>query len=117
LANYSITFSINILRAEKTGCTIFVGGQAGRQPRQGTKLLELADEEQLFSILEKTFEYNTRLKALCPAVVIKSSVFCLFMKDNNKYSNAIADVLAIVLWFVAGLQLFIGVASEGATYT
>jgi hypothetical protein len=39
------------------------------------------------------------------------------MKDNNKYSNAIADVLAIVLWFVAGLQLFIGVASEGATYT
>ncbi len=45
------------LRAEKTGCTIFVGGKAGRQPRQGTKILELADEEQLFSILEKTFEY------------------------------------------------------------
>ena len=32
-------------------------GKAGRQPRHGTKLLELADEEQLFSILEKTFEY------------------------------------------------------------
>lgn len=48
------------LRAEKTGCTIFVGGKAGRQPRQGTKLLEFADEEQLFSILEKTFEYYRR---------------------------------------------------------
>ncbi|AKB18301.1 MULTISPECIES: 4Fe-4S binding protein [unclassified Methanosarcina] len=48
------------LRAEKTGCTIFVGGKAGRQPRHGTKLLELADEEQLFSILEKTFEYYRR---------------------------------------------------------
>ncbi|KKG13025.1 4Fe-4S binding protein [Methanosarcina sp. 2.H.A.1B.4] len=48
------------LRAEKTGCTIFVGGKAGRQPRQGTKLLELADETQLFSILEKTFEYYRR---------------------------------------------------------
>jgi anaerobic sulfite reductase subunit C len=45
------------MRAEKTGCTIFVGGRAGRQPRQGIKLLELADEEQLFLILEKTFEY------------------------------------------------------------
>ncbi|AKB75121.1 Sulfite reductase-related protein [Methanosarcina lacustris Z-7289] len=48
------------LRAEKTGCTIFVGGKAGRQPRHGTKLLELADEDQLFSILEKTFEYYRR---------------------------------------------------------
>ena len=48
------------LRAEKTGCTIFVGGKAGRQPRHGTKLLELADGEQLFSILEKTFEYYRR---------------------------------------------------------
>lgn len=48
------------LKAEKTGCTIFVGGKAGRQPRQGTKLLELADEEQLFSVLEKTFEYYRR---------------------------------------------------------
>lgn len=45
------------LRAEKIGCTIFVGGKAGRQPRQGTKILELADEGHLFSILEKTFEY------------------------------------------------------------
>jgi dissimilatory sulfite reductase (desulfoviridin) alpha/beta subunit len=45
------------LRAEKTGCTIFVGGKAGRQPKQGIKILELADEEQLFSILEKTFDY------------------------------------------------------------
>ena len=45
------------LRVEKTGCTIFVGGKAGRQPMQGIKLLELADEEQLFSVLEKTFEY------------------------------------------------------------
>lgn len=48
------------LRAEKTGCTIFVGGKAGRQPRPGTKLIELADEEQLFSVLEKTFEYYRR---------------------------------------------------------
>ena len=48
------------LRAEKTGCTIFVGGKLGRKPKHGTKLLELADEEQLFSILEKTFEYYRR---------------------------------------------------------
>ena len=48
------------LRAEKTGCTIFVGGKMGRKPKHGTKLLELADEEQLFSILEKTFEYYRR---------------------------------------------------------
>jgi len=48
------------LRAEKIGCTIFVGGHGGRQPRQGTKLLELADEKQLFSVLEKTFEYYRR---------------------------------------------------------
>ncbi len=48
------------LRAEKTGCTIFVGGKAGRQPMQGIKLLELADEKQLFSVLEKTFEYYRR---------------------------------------------------------
>lgn len=45
------------LKAEKTGCTIFVGGRAGRQPNHGTKIMELVDEEQLFSILEKTFEY------------------------------------------------------------
>lgn len=48
------------LRAEKTGCTVFVGGRAGRQPKQGIKIIELADEEQLFSILEKTFEYYRR---------------------------------------------------------
>ena len=48
------------LRAEKTGCTIFVGGKLGRKPGHGTKLLELADEGQLFSILEKTFEYYRR---------------------------------------------------------
>ena len=48
------------LRAEKIGCTIFVGGKARRQPMQGIKLLELADEEQLFSVLEKTFEYYRR---------------------------------------------------------
>ncbi|WP_332882025.1 4Fe-4S binding protein [Methanosarcina horonobensis] len=40
------------LRAEKTGCTIFVGGRAGRQPRQGIKLLGLADKEQLFQFLK-----------------------------------------------------------------
>lgn len=45
------------LRAEKTGCTIFVGGSMGRRPRHGTKIIELADEEQLFSILEKTVDY------------------------------------------------------------
>ncbi|WP_410509669.1 4Fe-4S binding protein [Methanosarcina hadiensis] len=48
------------LKAEKTGCTVFVGGRAGRQPKQGVKIIELADEEQLFSILEKTFEYYRR---------------------------------------------------------
>jgi len=48
------------LRAEKTGCTIFVGGKIGRNPRQGTKLLEFADEEQLFLVLEKSFEYYRR---------------------------------------------------------
>jgi len=48
------------LRAEKTGYTIFVGGSMGRKPRHGIKLLELADKEQLFSILEKTVEYYRR---------------------------------------------------------
>jgi dissimilatory sulfite reductase (desulfoviridin) alpha/beta subunit len=48
------------LRAEKTGCTIFVGGHGGRQPRHGAKLFELSDEEQLFSILEKTVNYYKR---------------------------------------------------------
>lgn len=45
------------LKAEKTGYTIFVGGKIGRRPKHGTKLLELADEKQLFSTLEKTVEY------------------------------------------------------------
>ena len=45
------------LRAEKTGYTIFVGGKVGRFPRACTKLLEMADEAQLFSVLEKTLEY------------------------------------------------------------
>jgi len=48
------------LRAEKTGCTIFVGGKLGRKPGHGKKLLELADEEQLFSILEKSVGYYRR---------------------------------------------------------
>lgn len=48
------------MRAEKTGCTIFVGGKMGRKPAHGKKLLELADEEQLFSILEKSLEYYRR---------------------------------------------------------
>ena len=29
----------------------------GRKPRHGIKLIELADEEELFSILEKTVEF------------------------------------------------------------
>ncbi|MCQ1536549.1 4Fe-4S dicluster domain-containing protein [Methanosarcina sp. KYL-1] len=45
------------LKAEKTGYTVFVGGKVGRKPRPGTKLLELADEKQLFSALEKTLGY------------------------------------------------------------
>jgi dissimilatory sulfite reductase (desulfoviridin) alpha/beta subunit len=45
------------LRAERTGCTIFVEGSMGRKPRHGIKLIELADERQLFSILGKTVEY------------------------------------------------------------
>lgn len=48
------------LRSEKTGYTIFVGGSMGRHPRHGIKLVELADEKQLFSILEKTLEYYRR---------------------------------------------------------
>jgi dissimilatory sulfite reductase (desulfoviridin) alpha/beta subunit len=48
------------LRSEKTGCTIFVGGQGGRNPKHGKKLIELADEDQLFSILEKSLEYYRR---------------------------------------------------------
>ena len=48
------------MRAEKTGCTIFVGGKMGRKPAQGKKLIELADEERLFSILEKSLEYYRR---------------------------------------------------------
>jgi dissimilatory sulfite reductase (desulfoviridin) alpha/beta subunit len=45
------------LRAEITGYTIFVGGSMGRNPRHGMKIVELADKEQLFSILEKTVDY------------------------------------------------------------
>lgn len=45
------------LKEERTGYTIFVGGSMGRRPRHGIKLIELADEEQLFSILEKTINY------------------------------------------------------------
>jgi anaerobic sulfite reductase subunit C len=45
------------LRAERTGYTIFVGGGMGRKPGHGMKLVELADEEELFSILEKTVGY------------------------------------------------------------
>lgn len=45
------------IKAQKTGYTVFVGGKVGRQPRAGTKLLELADEEELFSVLEKTLAY------------------------------------------------------------
>jgi anaerobic sulfite reductase subunit C len=45
------------LKSEKTGYTIFVGGRAGRQPKYGKKLIELANEEQVFLILEKTLEY------------------------------------------------------------
>jgi len=48
------------LKTEKSGCTIFVGGHGGRKPRHGVKLFELADEEQLFSILEKTVNYYKR---------------------------------------------------------
>lgn len=48
------------LRTEKTGCTIFVGGRGGRCPKHGTKLIELADEKQLFSILGKSLEYYRR---------------------------------------------------------
>lgn len=48
------------LRAEKTGCTIFVGGRGGRHPQRGIKLLELAEEKQVFSILEKSLEYYRR---------------------------------------------------------
>ena len=29
----------------------------GRKPRHGVKLIELADEKELFSILEKTIDY------------------------------------------------------------
>jgi len=48
------------LRSEKTGCTIFVGGRGGRSPKHGIKLIELIDEDQLFSILEKSLEYYRR---------------------------------------------------------
>lgn len=48
------------LRAEKTGCTVFVGGHGGRQPKHGIRLFELSDEEELFSVLEKSLEYYKR---------------------------------------------------------
>ncbi|AKB78801.1 hypothetical protein MSHOH_2318 [Methanosarcina horonobensis HB-1 = JCM 15518] len=51
-----------------------------------------------------------------PNFAVDASVFCLFVKDRNNYSNAIAGAVAIVLYFVAGLQLFVGVALEGAVY-
>ena len=45
------------LVAERTGYTIFVGGNLGRRPRPGMKLIELVAEENLFAILERTVEY------------------------------------------------------------
>jgi dissimilatory sulfite reductase (desulfoviridin) alpha/beta subunit len=47
----------DVLRAEKIGYTIFVGGSMGRKPRHGIKIIELINEEQLFSILGKTIDY------------------------------------------------------------
>lgn len=41
----------------ESGYTIFVGGKVGRFPRACDKLIELTDEQSLFSILEKTLAY------------------------------------------------------------
>ena len=45
------------IEAGSAGYTIYVGGKVGRNPRPGTKLVELADKETLFSILDRTLEY------------------------------------------------------------
>ncbi|MGM0771436.1 MAG: 4Fe-4S dicluster domain-containing protein [Halobacteriota archaeon] len=41
----------------KTGYTIFAGGKVGRFPREGTKLTEVATEEEVYDIVNRTIEY------------------------------------------------------------
>ena len=85
------------LRAGKTGCTIFAGGSAGRHPKRGIKLVELASEEQLFSILERTLEYyrkegieGERLGELLDRLGIEKyldSIGCLPSDDGDLSGN------------------------------
>ncbi|WP_340818721.1 4Fe-4S binding protein [Methanolobus sp. WCC4] len=47
----------NAWAVSKEGYTIYVGGKVGRYPRFGTKLIELVDEDTLFSIIKKSIEF------------------------------------------------------------
>ena len=42
--------------ADREGCTIFIGGNAGRHPRLAYKLLDLAGEETVFCLIENSIE-------------------------------------------------------------
>ena len=41
----------------REGYTIYVGGKVGRKPKWGTEITQLVDEETLFDILEKSFQF------------------------------------------------------------
>ncbi len=45
------------IEACESGYAIFVGGKVGRFPRKADRLVEMVDEDVLFSILEKTLDY------------------------------------------------------------
>jgi dissimilatory sulfite reductase (desulfoviridin) alpha/beta subunit len=45
------------LEPDKKGFSITVGGKSGRIPELGTKIVDTVSEEELFKILENTFDY------------------------------------------------------------
>jgi hypothetical protein len=40
-----------------------------------------------------------------------------FIKDYNNYTDAIAGIFSVILWFVAGISCLIGIQSENLTFT
>jgi dissimilatory sulfite reductase (desulfoviridin) alpha/beta subunit len=45
------------LESDKAGYTIMVGGNSGRIANLGTKIVDVVSEEDLFKILDRTFDY------------------------------------------------------------
>lgn len=45
------------MESDRKGFTITVGGNSGRTPHLGSKIIDIVTEDELFTILEKTFEY------------------------------------------------------------